>query len=170
MFQNKVIIALGTNVGHWKNNFNQAFFQLNKIGNITNFAPIYLSKPYGFKNQHFFYNTAIEFTTTINPTELFKNIQIIEKNIQKNKVFPNGPRRIDLDIIFYNKIVLKKNYLTIPHPRSHLRDFVLYPIKDMNPFLVHPTMKKTVKELIKQLRYNYIFKKINRQQGSLLIY
>ena len=170
MFQNKVIIALGTNVGHWKNNFNQAFFQLNKIGYITNFAPIYLSKPYGFKNQHFFYNTAIEFTTAINPTELFKNIRMIEKNIQKNKLFVNGPRRIDLDIIFYNKIVLKKSYLTIPHPRAHLRDFVLFPIKDLNPFFVHPTKKKTVKELIINLKDSYIFKKINRQKGSLLIY
>ena len=170
MFRNKVIIALGTNVGNWKNNFNQAFVQLNKLGYITNIASVYLSKPYGFKNQHFFYNTAIEFITSINPTKLFKNIQLIEKNIQKNKLFVNGPRRIDLDIIFYNKIILKKNYLIIPHPRAHLRDFVLYPIQDIDPFFVHPIRKKTIKALIRDLKESYIFKKIIRQKDSLLIY
>ena len=170
MYQNKVFIALGTNVGNWKNNFNQAFFHLSKIGYITNFASIYLSKPYGFKDQHFYYNTAIEFITAINPTELFKNIQMIEKNIQKNKLIINGPRRIDLDIIFYNNIISNKKSLKIPHPRAHLRDFVLMPLCDINPFFFHPVEKKTIKELNNNLAEKYIFKKIKRTKGSVLIF
>jgi len=167
---NKIFIALGTNIGNWKNNFNQSFIQLNKIGFITKFGSIYLSYPYGFKHQNFFYNTAIELTTTLGIMKLMGELKIIEKKIQKNKLFTNGPRRIDLDVIFFNKMVMKKKSVLIPHPRAHLRDFVLYPINDMNPFFMHPVEKKTIKELINNLEENFIFKKINRQKDSLLIY
>ena len=87
MFHNKVFIALGTNIGNWKNNFNQSFFQLNTIGHITNFGSVYLSKPYGFKDQDFFYNTAIELNTTLKPIQLLEKIKIIEKTIQKKQVY-----------------------------------------------------------------------------------
>ena len=60
MYHNKVIIALGSNIGNWKNNFNRSFVELNKIGFISDFGSIYLSRPYGFENQKFFYNTAIK--------------------------------------------------------------------------------------------------------------
>ena len=65
---------------------------------------------------------------------------------------------------------LKKDSLVIPHPRAHLRDFVLYPIQDIDPFFVHPIRKKTIKALIRDLKESYIFKKIIRQKDSLLIY
>ena len=170
MSQNKVIIALGTNVGNWKNNFNQAFININKLGHINNFSSIYVSKPYGYSNQNFFYNTAIELLTLIEPNELFKKLQLIEKKLKKEKLFKNGPRRIDLDIIFYNRIILKKNLLIIPHPRAHLRDFVLNPICEINPFFIHPIQRKTIKELINKLRKNYILKKIIRQKNSARIF
>ena len=170
MSLNKVFIALGTNIGNWKNNFNQSFIQINKIGYITNFGSVYLSNPCGFQNQNFFYNTAIELTTTLGVIKLMEELKIIEKRIQKKKLFINGPRRIDLDIIFYNKMIIKNKSVSIPHPQAHLRDFVLYPIYDMNPFFMHPLEKKTIKELINNLEENYIFKKINRQKDSVLIY
>ena len=170
MSLNKVFIALGTNIGNWKNNFNQSFILLSKIGHITNFGSVYLSSPYGFDDQDYFYNTAIELTTTLGAMKLMEELKIIEKKIHKNKLFANGPRRIDLDIIFYNKIIINNKSVSIPHPRAHLRDFVLYPIYDMNPFFTHPLEKKTIKELIKTLEENYIFKKINRQKDSVLIY
>ena len=170
MLLNKAFIALGTNIGNWKNNFNQSFIQINKIGHITNFGSVYLSNPYGFQNQNFFYNTAIELTTTLGAIELMRELKIVEKKIHKKKLFTNGPRRIDLDIIFYNKMIINNKSVTIPHPQAHLRDFVLRPIYDMNPFFTHPLEKKTIKELIKTLEENYIFKKINRQKDSVLIY
>ena len=170
MSLNKVFIALGSNIGNWKNNFNQSFIQINKIGYITNFGSVYLSNPYGFKDQNFFYNTAIELKTALDVMKLMVEFKMIEKKIHKNKLFDNGPRRIDLDIIFFNKMIIKKKSVSIPHPRAHLRDFVLYPIYDMNPFFMHPLEKKTIKELINNLEENYIFKKINRQKDSVLIY
>ena len=170
MSLNKVFIALGTNIGNWKNNFNQSFVQINKIGHISNFGSIYLSNPYGFKEQNYFYNTAIELTTSLGVMKLMEELKIIEKKIHKNKLFTNGPRRIDLDIIFFNKMIIKKNLVLIPHPQAHLRDFVLYPIYDMSPFFIHPLEKKTIKELINNLQENYIFKKVNRRKDSVLIY
>ena len=170
MSLNKAFIALGTNIGNWKNNFNQSFAQINKIGHISNFGSVYLSSPYGFKDQNFFYNTAIELTTTLGVMKLMEELKKIEKNIHKNKLFTNGPRRIDLDIIFYNKMIINNKSVSIPHPRAHLRDFVLFPIYDMNPFFTHPSKKKTIKELINNLEENYIFKKVNRQKDSVLIY
>ena len=95
---------------------------------------------------------------------------ILKKKLKKEKLFKNGPRRIDLDIIFYNRIILKKNLLIIPHPRAHLRDFVLNPICEINPFFIHPIQRKTIKELINKLRKNYILKKIIRQKNSVRIF
>ena len=170
MFHNKVFIALGTNIGNWKNNFNQSFIQLNRIGHISNFGSIYLSKPNGFQDQNFFYNTAIELTTNLNVIKLMTKLKIIEKNIQKNKFFTNGPRRIDLDIIFYNKMIIRNKSVIIPHPRAHFRDFVLSPIHDMAPFFIHPCEKKTIKKLINDLKEIYIIKKLSRRKDSVLIY
>ncbi len=170
MYLNKVYIALGTNVGSWKNNFNQSFQQINKICLIKKFSSFYLSLPYGYQNQDCFYNTAIEIETNLPPSKLFRELQRIEKELKKNKLFLNGPRRIDLDIIFFNKLVLKSNILTIPHYCSHLRDFVLLPIIEMNPFFIHPTQKKTLNEIQKNLKEKYVFKVIRRQQESLVIY
>ena len=170
MSKNKVYISLGTNTGNWKNNFNQAFRALESIGYITNSASIYLSEPYGYKDQNFFYNTAIELNTNLYPYELITKLQMIEKKLKKNKLMINGPRRIDLDIIFYEKIVIKNNLLTIPHPRAHLRDFVLCPIIEMNPFYFHPVLKKSIKELLNNLKEKFIFKKITKQKESLLIF
>jgi 2-amino-4-hydroxy-6-hydroxymethyldihydropteridine diphosphokinase len=167
---NKAFIALGTNVGNWKNNFNQSFIQINRIGKITNFGSVYLSNPSGFKDQNFFYNTAIELITTLSAMKLMEELKIIEKKMHKKKLFANGPRRIDLDIIFYNKMIISNQSLSIPHPRAHLRDFVLFPIYDMSPFFRHPLEKKTIKELINNLEENYILKKVNRQKCSVLIY
>ena len=170
MYQNKIFIALGTNLGNWKNNFNQSFTQLDKLGDINQYSSIFLSKPYGYLEQNYFYNTAIELHTTLNPMQLFKKLQLIEKKIHKNKLFPNGPRRIDLDIIFFNKLLIKNNHLIVPHPRAHLRDFVLCPIEEMNPFFIHPKKKITIRELIKNLKEKYILKKIFSKRESVLIY
>tara|TARA_B100000029_G_scaffold172996_1_gene169466 strand:- start:10247 stop:10759 length:513 start_codon:yes stop_codon:yes gene_type:complete len=170
VFQNKVYIALGTNLGNWKRNFNQSFVELNKLGFINNFSSVYISKPYGYKNQNLFYNTVIEFKTHFNPIKLIKSLKLIEKKLKKKKIIKNGPRIIDLDIIFYNKIILTNNLLTIPHPRAHLRDFVLYPIQEMNPFYRHPSEKKTIKELINKLENKFILKKIKREKRNVLIF
>ena len=80
---NKAYIALGTNIGNWKNNFNQSFTMINQLGSIKKFSSFYLSYPYGSKDQNYFYNTAIELETNLEPRKLFDELQLIEKKLQK---------------------------------------------------------------------------------------
>jgi len=167
---NKAYIALGSNVGNWKNNFNQAVRLISKIGSIKQLASIYLSEPYGYEQQHYFYNSVLEIVTNLSPYDLFIELQIIEKKLQKNKLFINGPRKIDLDIIFFNKLILTSNKLTIPHYAAHIRDFVLLPIIEMNSFYMHPLQKKTISTIYKKLKDKYVFRIKQRRKESLVIY
>ena len=170
VYQNKVYIVLGTNVGNWKNNFRQSLLQLSDLGTINNFSSVYLSRPYGYEYQNYFYNMAIELLTKKDPYKLINDLKLIERKLKKKKIIKNGPRTIDIDIIFYNNLIFNKIFLTIPHPRAHLRDFVLYPICDICPFYIHPILKKTIKELKNNLKEKFIFKKINRQKENILIF
>ena len=105
-----------------------------KIGLISKIADIYISKPFGYKYQNNFYNTAVLLKTNKAPLELINKIHQIEKKLKKNKRITNGPRNIDIDIIFYGKNKYYFNNLIIPHPRAVDRDFVLFPVLDIDPF------------------------------------
>jgi len=154
-------IALGTNVGNYRNNFSRAVFELSKIGSISKIANIYKSKPYGYLKQNYFYNTMVYLKSEIHPNELIKKIHLIERKLHKNKRIINGPRKIDLDIIFWDQKIFKNNNVVIPHPRVQERDFVLCPLYDINPFFKHPVSKLSVKELIKNLKDHYVIEKLN---------
>ena len=97
----------------------------------------------------------------IHPNELIKKIQLIERKLHKNKRIINGPRKIDLDIIFWNQKIFKNNNVVIPHPRAQERDFVLCPLYDITPFFKHRVSKLSVKELIKNLKDHYVIEKLN---------
>ena len=170
MSLNKAYIALGSNVGNWKNNLNQAILSISKLGVITQLASVYLSHPFGYVQQHYFYNSALKLETTLSPYGLFDELQIIEKKLQKNKFFVNGPRKIDLDIIFFNKLILKSRKLIIPHYEAHLRDFVLLPLIEISPFYMHPLKKETISMMYKKLEDKYVFEIKRRRKESLIIY
>ena len=170
MSVNKVYIAIGTNVGDWKNNFNQAIKLISKNAVITKAASTYLSHPYGYKNQSFFYNTVIKIETSLSVYDLFYQIEIIEKKLQKNKLIKNGPRKIDLDIIFFNHLILSSKKLTIPHYAMHQRDFVLLPLIEICPFYQHPKKRKTVSAIYNELENKYVFKIKQRKKESLIVY
>ena len=170
MSLNKVYIALGTNVGNWKNNFNQAVKLISNKSIVKKFASIYLSVPYGYKNQNYFFNSALELETNLSPFRLLNELQIIEKKLQKNKIIKNGPRKIDLDIIFFNQLILTSKNLTIPHHSAHLRDFVLLPVIEMNPYYVHPIKRETVSYIYKKLKNKFVFKIKQHHKESLIVY
>ena len=161
MYPTNYYIALGTNVGNYINNFSNAILELKKIGQVVKMANIYKSKPYGYLKQNFFYNSMVCLKSEMLPSQLINKIQLAERKLQKNKRIINGPRKIDLDIIFSDQKVFKYNNLIIPHPRAQERDFVLYPLLDINPFFRHPVSKLTVKQLIEQLTGTYIVKKLS---------
>ena len=170
MFPNRALIALGSNVGNWKINFNVCLKELRKISYITAIANIYMTKPYGYELQNTFFNTAVELKTFSNPLQLMKKLQLIEKKMHKNKTIENGPRRIDIDIIFFNNLKFDREVLTIPHPRAKNRDFVIYPLFDIAPFYKHPVEKKSIKQLKMEIKDSYILRKIMQPKDSFVIY
>ena len=170
MFPNKVLVALGSNVGSWKKNFNFCLKELQKISYLSSIANIYLSKPYGYKYQKNFYNTAVELKTFYYPLQCLRQIELIEKKMRKNKIINNGPRLIDIDIIFFNHLKFDRESLTIPHPRAATRDFVIYPLLDINPFYKHPVEKKSIKQLKMEIKDTYILRKIMQPKDSFVIY
>ena len=161
MYPISVIIALGSNIGNFKINFQNAIESISKLGQIKSIGNIYLSTPYGPKEQNNFYNTAIEVLTSYQPMELMKNLQSIEKKLIKNKKIPNGPRKIDLDIIFFGSKVINNSQIEIPHPRVMDRDFVLKPICDFKPFYRHPLSKLTLEKALEGLESRYIIKSLD---------
>ena len=152
MYQTDSVIALGSNLGNSIYNLGCAIKELRKFGYISKIADVYISKPYGYKDQDNFYNTAVLLKTNKQPLELINIISQIEKKLKKNKRIINGPRNIDIDIIFYGKNKDIFSNLIIPHPRAKDRDFVLLPILDINPFIQHPTEKKSIKILSAKLQ------------------
>lgn len=147
----KVYLALGANVGDKKKNLKAVIGLLKeKIKNIE-VARIYETKPWGFKEQDNFLNTALIGSTSLSPLQLLKFVKDIEKKIGRIKRFRWGPREIDIDILFYNNLIFKNKILEIPHPRLHERDFVLKPLMDLDPNFVHPGLNKTIKKLYAEL-------------------
>jgi len=169
VYPNKVFLALGTNVGNWKVNFNSCLKQLQNIGKLKSIGNIYVSKPYGYKDQNDFYNTAVEFQTASGPIQLIKELQLIEKKLHKNKLIKNGPRCIDIDIIFFNSLKFNQENLVIPHPRAINRDFVIFPLCDIDSFFKHPAENKSLKKLKIELRDKYIKKKIKQPKDLFVI-
>ena len=125
----------------------EAKIQIKKISNFYE-TPSYPNK----KFPHYL-NVGILCSFNENPEILFKIIKSIEKKIGRFKTKKNDPRVCDIDIIDYNSDIIRNDCITIPHSRSHLRNFVLYPIKQIDPNWIHPVLKQNVNFLIKKLDF-----------------
>lgn len=111
----------------------------------------YKTKPIGHLEQNDFINTAIIGQTTLTIKNIFSKIKKIEKLMGKKEICINGPRIIDIDIILFDNYIYKTKFLTIPHKMAHLRDFVLQPLIDIDPNLLHPQYNETINNLYKKL-------------------
>lgn len=148
----KVFLGIGSNVGDKIFFIKKAVSLLSEILSEMEIAPLYLSKAVGFEKQPDFINTVISGYTKLSPDYLLKKIKEIEKTIGRIERYRWGPREIDIDILFYGNYVIEKDNLIIPHPRIQERDFVLKPLSDLDPDFIHPVLKKTVKELLFNLK------------------
>ena len=109
---------------------------------------IYETSPVGYISQPNFYNLVVEIETVYSPERLFKELMKIEKKLKRLRIKKNGPRTIDLDVLFYNNRIIKSKELIIPHPRLHKRAFVLVPLNEIAPNFVHQILKKSVSQLL----------------------
>lgn len=147
-----VFLALGSNVGNKKQHIKHAVTALKKhISNITS-AKLYETKPMYYEDQDMFINTVIKGQTNLAPKELLAFVKHSERELGRQTRFQNGPREIDIDILFYDQLIYESIDLVIPHPRISERTFVLEPFADLDPEFVHPQLKKSVKQLLTALQ------------------
>jgi 2-amino-4-hydroxy-6-hydroxymethyldihydropteridine diphosphokinase len=118
---------------------------------VHDISPIYETEPYGVEEQPKFLNAAIKISTKFEPQELLEKLLHIEKELGRERKERWGPRTLDLDILFYDNIILNEENLIIPHTDMINRNFVLKPLCDIAPKAVHPVCSKTVLELYKEL-------------------
>ncbi len=151
----QVILALGSNIPPAKENIDRALAALSAIGTVKQVAPYIVSKPEGFENQNDFINTVAIFSTPYAPMPLLKKLKELEKELGRTPTFKNGPRVIDLDILFYDDQEIFEDeadyFLIIPHPRLQEREFVLKPLSYILPDYVHPVLKKPIYRLYREL-------------------
>jgi len=142
-----VYLCLGSNLGDRKKSLTQALALLSQEAKLEKVSSVYETEPVGYKEQPFFLNLVCQITTEQNPWELLRLAKTIETRMGRAPSFPNAPRPIDIDILFYDNKVIKTQDLTIPHPRLAERAFVLIPLAEIASELVHPELHKSVVEL-----------------------
>jgi len=151
-----VYLALGTNIGDRPANLRAAIKALSSEIKVVTESKIYETPPWGYENQPAFLNMAVKCETVLEPESLLKRLKQLEVQLGREQSFHWGPRLIDIDILFYDDLILKSEPLSIPHPRLHERGFVLAPLADIAPDFVHPVLKKTIKELLTGVDVNNI--------------
>ncbi len=151
----KVYISLGSNKGNSADNITRAIKKIKLYDiNVAKVSKIYITEPWGKKDQNDFLNCVLKLETDMSPWKLLGIFKQIELELGKNIKERWGERTIDIDIVFYgNKIIYEKN-LIIPHPRFHLRKFVLIPLCDISCEIMDPYSKKSIRELLNSVTDN----------------
>jgi len=164
----KYYLSLGSNLGDRRKNLIKAIHLLmNKGIKITKISSIYLTQPVEFLEQNWFYNLVIEAEAKFQPFELLNLIKEIEKEMGRKTAIEKGPRNIDIDIILAEERIIKSEKLRIPHPKMHLRNFVLAPLNEISPDVIHPELNKNIKTLFAQSQDNSVVKKLNDNLESV---
>ncbi len=149
-----VCIGMGSNLGNAAENCRRAVAEIGAEKNIKSVrvSPLYRTEPVGEKDQPWFVNGAASFETSMLPRDLLNLVASIERRMGRVREKKWGPRVIDLDILLYGAEVVNEEGLVIPHPRMHERRFVLLPLADICPEVVHPVLGRTVSEMLLDLK------------------
>lgn len=148
-------LSLGTNLGDKQHNLMRAIALLSeRAGSIVALSGLYETEPWGFRSENRFLNVALQLQTTRDPMELLGISRLIEiemGRIVKSSEGEYEDRLIDIDLLLYDDLVMQSDVLTLPHPHMHKRLFVLEPMVEIAPDLIHPVLHKTMKELLETI-------------------
>lgn len=138
-------------MGNRLQNCRQGITALKRSGDsrIVAQSRVYMTEPVDYEDQDWFINLVVKLETTNTPFELLDTIKSVQRAAGRRRdVIRFGPRVLDLDIIFFDDLILDSDRLVVPHPRMHQRRFVLKPICDIDPTIVHPVLKKDMQTLL----------------------
>lgn len=145
-----VYLSLGSNLGDREKNIASALEMLGQEARILKVSSLYETEPVGYKEQPWFLNCVCAAETELTPQALLELAKTIERKLGRKLTHRFGLRTIDIDILFYDDLILDSPDLVIPHPRLTERAFVLVPLKEIAPNLVHPLLDLTIEELLER--------------------
>ena len=147
----RVYIGAGSNLGDRQTNLAQARDLLGPDLCLLQMSPIYETAPWGFLEQGSFLNQVFEAQTDLEPQGLLLTLKHIERSLGRTISFQYGPRLIDLDILFFDRLVIHTSDLEIPHPRISERAFELVPLADLIPHFIHPVLQRSICDLLSKV-------------------
>jgi len=157
----KYFLGLGSNLGQKRESLRKALALLRKEGiRVLRSSSLYKTEPVDNPNQPWFYNQVIEVDADFSPLELLKLIKEIEQRMGRKASAQKAPRKIDIDILLAEDTVIRTRELVIPHPRMDKRNFVLVPLGEIAPGIVHPVLKAKIEDLARKSEDTSLVKKL----------